>query len=319
MNKKERMQAVFSKQIPDHVPAGFWFHYPSEWDAAPTAEAHLKLYRETGMDIIKIMDDCFGCAVTENVKITKASDWKAVTLPGKNCRQYKKMEEVIRIIAGEVGDEVMLFPTMWSPFKIACFAYHFGGSSEAAFMRDCREDPESILCGLETITRVLLEWADGYLEAGASGIYFSGQFSEPQRFTDEEWRRLVMPSDLAVLNHVKSKNAYNIVHICGESEFDFATTPQRYKDYPGDMFNWATHHNKLTLEEGRELFGTAILGGVDNHGALVNGSAEEIRAEVKAVIETFGKRGFMLGADCTVPSTINTANIKAAVDAAVSF
>ena len=43
MNKIERMKAVFANQAPDYTPAGFWFHYPADWGAEETAEAHLKL------------------------------------------------------------------------------------------------------------------------------------------------------------------------------------------------------------------------------------------------------------------------------------
>ena len=42
MNKIERMKAVFANQAPDYTPAGFWFHYPADWGAEETAEAHLK-------------------------------------------------------------------------------------------------------------------------------------------------------------------------------------------------------------------------------------------------------------------------------------
>lgn len=317
MNKIQRMQAVFNNETPDYVPSGFWFHYPSEWEAEATAKAHLELYRSTDMDIIKIMDDCFGCAVTENLRIEKAADWRSITLPGRSCNQYKKMEKVIKTIVQEAGSEVMVFPTMWSPFKIADFAYVFGGSSEAEFMKHCKEDSESVLAGLETITNTLMDWAEGYMAAGASGIYYSGQFSEPQRFTEEEWKKLVMPWDLKVLNRIKTKGGYNIVHICGESEFDFATSPARYKDYPGDMFNWAVHHNNLSLQEGRELFKKPILGGLNNHGTLLKGPVEGIVKETKEVIDSFGKKGFMLGADCTVSADINLEHLRAAIKTAV--
>ena len=42
----------------------------------------------------------------------------------------------------------------------------------------------------------------------------------------------------------------------------------------------------------------------------------EIAAETRRLIETVGREGFMIGADCTVPNTIEIERLRAAVDAA---
>ena len=60
MNKRERMKALFSNEETDYVPAGFWFHYPADYTVEQHLEGHLKLFRETDQDIIKLMDDNFG-------------------------------------------------------------------------------------------------------------------------------------------------------------------------------------------------------------------------------------------------------------------
>lgn len=223
MNKIERMKAVFAGKDPDYVPAGFWFHYPSEYDAVQTAEAHMKLYRELDGDIIKIMDDSFGNMITKDVKITKASDWRNIVLPGRDCKQYRRMEAIIHILADKVGGEVMLFPTMWSPFKIASFTYVFGGRTDADFMKDCAEDPESVLVGIQRIADALTDWVEGYLAAGALGLYYTGQFSEPQRFDEQTWAKLVKPFDLQVLNRNKELGG----HMCGEAEHGYRSLPRR--------------------------------------------------------------------------------------------
>lgn len=316
MNKIERMKAVFEGKAPDYTPAGFWFHYPASLSAAETAEAHLKLYGELDNDIIKIMDDAFGYMITHEIKIEKASDWRNITLPGRDCKHYRKMEEVIRLLAEKTGGEVMLFPTMWSPFKIASFTYISGGRTDEDFMKDCAEDPESVLEGIRVIADVLTDWAEGYLAAGASGIYFSGQFSEPKRFDKATWEKLVKPSDLQVLGRVKELGGYNILHICGEAEHGFESSPERYVGYPGDLINWDVHRTGLSLEEGKKLFGKPILGGLDNHGLLIEGSLQDIAAETRSIIGKMGREGFMLGADCTVPGTIEIARLQAAVNAA---
>ena len=316
MNKIERMQAVFAGKAPDYTPAGFWFHYPASLTAEEAADAHVQLYHQLDNDIIKVMDDSFGHMITEGIHIEKPSDWRNIKLPGRDCSQYRKMESIIRLIAEKTNHAVMIFPTMWSPFKIASFTYCFAGSDDATFMKHCAEDPESVLAGVQIIADALTDWVKGYIEAGASGIYYSGQFSEPQRFDAATWEKLVKPSDLQILNEVKACGGYNILHICGEAEHGFRSSPERYAGYPGDMFNWDTHRTDLTLEEGKKLFNAPILGGLDNHGLLIEGSLDEIKAETRRLINVMGREVFMIGADCTVPNTIDIARLQAAVNAA---
>ena len=318
MDKIRRMNTVFEGGAPDCVPAGFWLHYPAEWGAKATAEAHLGLYKATDMDIIKIMDDSSCSYLTDVVKITKAADWEKINLPGTNCWHYQRMSEIIKRLAGAVSGEAMLFPTVWSPFKIASFTYASSGLSDADFMDDCFKNPESIIKGVEAISSVLEQFVAGYIDSGGDGIYFSAQFSEPGRFTDEQWAQLVMPYDLRVINAAKKAGKRVIVHICGEPEYEFRTTPGRYADYPGDLFNWAVHRNSLDLQGGRALFKRPVLGGLHNRGALVSGDEESIRSEVRKIISHAGRAGFMLGADCTVPADVSYDRLRYAVEEAHS-
>lgn len=222
MNKVERMQAVFAGQEPDRVPAGFWFHYPQGLSLEERAQAHVDLCRSVGTDIIKIMDDNFGRFFTQGIRIEKASDWRHIRLPGKDCAHYRHMTGLIQRILDKSGGEAMVFPTMWSPFKIASFTYTDGGGTDQQFMAHCKEDPASVLEGVRALTETLQEWARDYLELGSSGLYYSGQFSEPQRFSEEEWARLVKPSDLAVLEVTKEKVAYRKQEGCEVVEMECA-------------------------------------------------------------------------------------------------
>lgn len=317
MNKRERMEALFNQRETDYVPAGFWFHYPASYTVEQHLEGHLKLFYETDQDIIKLMDDNFGHFLTKDVHIEKAEDWRNIQLPGRNCEHYKNMEALIRGAVEKVGQEAMIFPTMWSPFKIASFTYVFGGSSDEVFMKHCEEDPDSVLAGVKAIADVLEDWVDGFMEAGADGLYYSGQFSEPARFSAEIWEKMVKPFDLQILDRVHTwENKYNIVHICGEAEHNFTASPERYVGYPGDLFNWDVHRDQLSLEQGRECSNKPVLGGLDNHGILIQGSLKDIAEETKHIIRKFGKKGFMLGADCTVPADIDIERLKTAIQAA---
>ena len=308
MNKKERVLAVMRKEKPDMIPAGFWFHYKSDYSVQEMADAHLKLYKETDMDVIKVMQDYMYPIEGE---IHSADDWYNVGVKGTDSEVFQKLVKVLEIIKKEVKDEVLIFQTMFGPFKAASIAF-----GDDVLMRYSKEAPEAVAAGIKNIAKGLEEWAKGYMEAGADGIYYSAQFSEPGRFEKTEWEKLVKPYDIQILNVAKSmKNKYNILHICGEPEYEFKTNIDWFKEYPADLINWSVKDNNYSLERGRETFESAILGGLNNKGNILNGPEERIEEEVKEVINKFGYKGLMVGADCTIQGkNIRLDYIKKAVD-----
>lgn len=313
MNKVERVKAVMNNEIPDKIPAGFWFHYKSDYTVEEMAEAHLKLYRETDMDIIKIMQDYMYPIEGE---IHCAEDWYNIKIKGTDSEEFQKLSAVIKKIREEVKDEVLIFQTMFGPFKAASIAF-----GDDVLMKYSKEAPEAVAYGIGVLAEGLEKWAKGYLEAGADGIYYSAQFGEEGRFTKEQWETLVKPFDVQIL-HVaeKEEGKYNILHICGEPEYKFKTHVDWFTDYPGDLVNWSVKDNAYSLEQGRDSFKRAVLGGLNNKGNILNGPKEEIEKEVEAVLRRFGEKGIMIGADCTIQGeNISLDYIKTAVYAAHKY
>ena len=125
----------------------------------------------------------------------------------------------------------------------------------------------------------------GFPGAGVDGIFYAGQFSEPGRFTREEFDKLVSAGDRIVLEAAERCKGKNILHICGEPDYDYRSTPEWYVSYPCAIINWSVKDTGLSLKEGRKLFGgRPVLGGMNNRGSILNGSEEAIREEVRAVL-----------------------------------
>ncbi len=313
MTKVERVKAVMSNEIPDKIPAGFWFHYPGSLSPKEMAEIHLKLYRETDMDVIKVMQDY---RYVSNSKVVEPDDWYKIEFPGTECESFNKLKEVVELIKKDVGNEVLVFQTMFSPFKAASMIF-----GDDILMEHCKTAPEAVAAGIKIIADKLELWAKGFLDAGADGIYFSGQFAEVGRFTYDEWAMLVMPYDVQILKVAENAtDKYNMLHICGEPDFDFKSHIDRYGVYPSDIVNWSVKDNHYELERGRDYFKKPVLGGMNNKGNILNGSDESIRAEVKSIIDSFGTKGLMLGADCTIQGeNISIEKIAVAVKAAHDY
>ncbi|MDR2417590.1 MAG: hypothetical protein LBD79_00875 [Treponema sp.] len=313
MNKIERMRALFRNEKTDVVPAGFWFHYRNEYDEVQMAQAHLATYHATDADIVKVMQD-YVCQIETPVKVP--ADWKRLKFPGTDSAVFKKLSGVLKRILDEVGDEVMAFQTMYGPFKSAVIAF-----GDALLMAHAKEAPDAVAAGVGVIAEALAEWTAGFIDAGASGIYYAAQFSEPGRFTKEEWETLVRPSDLRVMQAAADKGTAHILHICGEPEYQFKTSPEWFVDYPFSIVNWSVKDSGLSLEKGRKIFtGKPILGGMNNKGSILKGPDSAIEEEARSIICAFGTSGLMLGADCTIQGQgISHERIRRAVDTAHSF
>lgn len=310
MNKRERMQAAFENRQADCIPAGFWHHY-TERDPKQLIAAQLDFYKVTNMDFLKIM---YEFMFDMDTRVTRPSDWYHIKPGGTKAPQFKTQLDIIRGILDGVNEDTMAFTTMFGAMKMAAWCI-----GDEGLMVHAKEDPAALKAGLNVFADTLCEWADGFLNAGLDGIFYSAQFGEIGRFCKEEWHELVEPYDLRVLNTIKEKNKRIILHLCGEPDYKFKVHIDRYGGYPMDMVNWAIHANHYELERGRDFFGCPILGGLDNKGAILNGTKDEVADLITAIIQNHKTCGFVLGADCSVQGAYNVDLITHAVAQAHSF
>ena len=159
---------------------------------------------------------------------------------------------------------------------------------------------EVIAEDIKTLVRLLIT------EAGCDGIYYCVQNAEQFRFTAEEYKRIVRPAELKVLEYANSLSENNILHCCG-----WAGDKNRvevWQDYPSAAVNWAVYVEQMSLAEGKKFFGDrCVLGGFDNRktGVLYSGTKEQVQAEIEKIVAEAGTRGVIIGADCTMPSDID--------------
>ena len=82
----------------------------------------------------------------------------------------------------------------------------------------------------------------------------------------------------------------------------------------------------MDLNEGRSFFsGRTDLGGFETHwdenghrGIIYDGTKEELQAYTRDLILDHGKRGLMLGGDCTIDAKLDWERIRWIVEAARS-
>ncbi len=315
MNKKERVIAAIEKKPVDRVPTSFSLHFPAEVQKGQAAvDAHIEFFNETDCDILKIMNENLVPPIGE---MHGPEDWSQVPAHTKSSPFIQEELNLIKGTLEAADKDVFSLVTIHgiTASTIHPIEQRYGYVPvREMLVEHLRANPTPVLAAMDRIADVMCELVRESAALGADGIYYAALGAERHFFTDEEFARWIEPYDLRILQAARDAGLYNFLHICKEN-----LNMQRYANYADlvDVVNWGVYETGFSLQEGKELFPNAtIMGGLANRsGVFVEGSAAEIGEAVRKVIADFGTTGFMLGADCTLPTEISYDRIKAAVQA----
>lgn len=316
MNAKKRVIAAIKGEELTELPSGFSLHFPKGCENGEAGvEAHLKFFKETDTDICKIMNEnlipyCEG--------ITCGGDYSKLPSFSLESGFMKKQTELTKRILDAWGPDRFMMGTLHG--VVACGIhfiekkYGYDGS-RLAMAEHFRQDRNTVLDVYRRITEVMCRLAEKYIEIGLDAVYYAALGGEYRYYTDEEFTEYIEPLDKQILQTIRDTKGYCFLHICKDR-----LNMERYRDYGAyaDVVNWGVYEAPCSLREGRDLFpGKTIMGGLANRsGVLVDGTDEEIELAVKDVVKESGRKGFILGADCTLPTEINYRRIRTAVEAA---
>jgi uroporphyrinogen decarboxylase len=294
------LNAMNKKEV-DHVPAGFWYHFTGEdANGENCIQAHLDFFHEIDGDFIKVMcDGYFPYPIA--TKIEKVTDWYNLKPLGKDHPFIQEQVWRAKRIKEEVGDECCVFYNVFAPFSSIRF-----GAGDELVMKHIRKDKAAVMYALDVIAKDNAMLAELILtEAKNEGIYYCVQGGELDRFSFNEYREMITPSDLFVLKHANHYSDNNMLHMCGWA--GIKNRLEIWKDYPAKTVNWAVYVEEVSLEQGREYFDSrSVLGGFQNvrPGILYYGTETQIKQYTKGLINAYGKEGLILGGDCSFPGEI---------------
>ena len=118
-------------------------------------------------------------------------------------------------------------------------------------MMECMgEDPDAVRYACDVIAEDVCSLVEGLLEeAGCDGVFYSVQNAEITRFTYDEYRSWVTPSDKKVLAQANTPVHYTILHCCGWDADEAGTTNRMevWKDYESAAVSWAMYVDHLEI------------------------------------------------------------------------
>lgn len=309
MNKRERVERVLAGLPVDRPPVCFWRHYGDIGPKA-TVDGHLQYFRETGMDILKMMCDEF---FTYPMRDAKTPEEMMKLRPvGKDSYYVRGQVERATQINEALKGEALTLYNAFSPYATL---KHTIGDEES--MQLIREHEDVALHMMEIICEDTCAMVEGILkESGTMGMMLPLQGAEHGRFTAEEYARIVTPTESRVVACAQKYSDNNLLHMCGWD--GIPNHLEWWEGYQTRMLSWAVYVEGIDPAQGRERFpGRVLLGGFDNRAEtlLPTGTKEEIQAHTKHIVRTAGKDGLIIGADCSVPSTMDPERIRWVIEA----
>lgn len=322
MNKKERVDAALRGDPVDRVPVSLWGHdFEREWGAQSLMEAMVESFTRYDWDFLKVnpracyhvegwgaryrpSGEKYQEPLFESTPVKSASDWKRLRPLEPDRGSFGEQLRALQLLDHSVGFDAYVVQTVFCPLGVAKYLV---GSAEPV-LQTIREDRTAMHRALRVITETLTSYAIACLEYGASGIFYATNgFASEGMLTQDQYHEFGEQYDLEILDAIKSRSKFNILHIGGKGiYFDL------FSAYPVHALNWAaTLEGNPDVRSGKLSSGKAVMGGISEQTTLLNGSVAQVQDEVGKALELTGGRHFLLAPGCAVPPQTPARNVDA--------
>ena len=327
MNSRSRVEAAISSRKVDRAPAVAWGHtYREEWSAHALAKATVRRQQRYGWDFVKFQPRASSFAEAFGAEYRSANhslraplelshpihghgDWSKVPAADGLTPPLDEQVEGIRLTVSELGPEVPVIQTVFSPITVAGYLV---GKDKRRAVRDLRKHPEEVLPALERIADAMIDFSRRSVEAGAAGVFYAiSGYASAGMMSAEEYDRWLYPLDQRILASLPTAAWFNVLHLCrGNLHFDIA------RRLPVQVVSWSVADaGNPSLSEGRRLSGKAVMGGLGHRTTLNRGTPAEVAEEVREALADTAGTGFLLAPGCSVPPGARQANLVAMMDA----
>ncbi len=311
--------------VADRPPVGAWGHtYREEWSPTALAEITVERARGFGWDFVKFQPraSCFAEAfgsvyhpaghklrapILIQAAVPDLDSWSSVDVV--NRKALDDQVESIGMVARELGPDVPVIQTVFSPITVGGYLV---GKSQSRIVRELRKHPDRVGPALDRVVQALVDFSRRSIAAGAAGIFYAiSGYAGRNVMSEDAYRDLVLPYDLAVLDALPREGWFNVLHLCG-SNLNFTLARELHTH----AVSWSIHNQgNPSLSEGREIAGRAVMGGLSQRSTLVYGPPPKIEDEARHAVEETGGRGLLLAPGCSVPPRVRETNLSAMMSA----
>ncbi|HXZ38647.1 MAG TPA: uroporphyrinogen decarboxylase family protein [Thermodesulfobacteriota bacterium] len=332
MTGREIAQMAFDLKKPPRVPVtliggGAWaVHHAGKTfgqiknDPKQIADVFIRFFRLfqndliwTGSNFLNYPVHFLGCPIKDDSADSPGLEGTVIQsleeidrLKIERVFQNPTMQAIIRshhLIADALGRETMIVPTQWAPFTLTARIL----GMEPLLIATIQE-PEKLSRLIRFSTELTWALLEPILEhPDIPGANFSDPVASGDVVSPSTFRKFSAPAIKELVNRVKAKKKYSMVHICGNST-------QVLKDVLEINPHCFSLENKVDLKAAREILGgkVCVAGNVSPTGAFLSGRPEQVQEEAKACLAAWGDGGgYILTVGCDFSKNVPMENMKA--------
>lgn len=324
-NKLEILKRTQQGDILEPTPFAMWRHFPEDdLYADRLAKKQLEYLDKFDSLVMKVSPNgryCvvdWGCEIAFDKKrmsgsayctkyrINTIDDW--ITLEELDVTQgmFGEQLKALELISNGMKNQTPFVETIFNPLMVASKLTE----KKDLIIQSIKENPKTFHEGLKVITKVMTDFARISIENGAVGIFLATQEATYDLLTEKEFKEFGMNYDLDLLNDIKGKTDFNMVHIHGDNiMFDYIA-----KNYPVEALNW---HDQLTapsIAEASKIFDGILMGGIEEKEFLLKATDEELTSKIQEVIDSVNGQRLIIAPGCVIPINILDEKVKVIIN-----
>ena len=328
MTRRDRVWAALAGRPVERPPVSFWGHvYHRESSARDLVDATLEFQRDYDWDWIKLNPrkhyhvEPWGVSyrysgrpnskpVLESCPVGAPADWARIGERSPEAGALGEQLEAVRLLRAALPADVPLIETVFTPLAVLGEMVR-----EPRELRDAmRSHPGPVRQALEAVTTTFEGYVARLMEAGVDGIFLATvDWASEDLMNAEEYRLWARPADLRVLA-AASGAPFNVLHVCKRRNLLLTLS-----DYPVAAFSWAsTDSTNPSLAAALGRLERAVMGGLDQDGALQQPRPDSVLEQYRAACEQTGGRRWLVAPGCSIPPGTPAANLRAVRDAVES-
>jgi uroporphyrinogen decarboxylase len=289
-------------------------------DAGQIAEAFIQYYRQCrhdllwmGSNFINYPIHFLGCSLKDDSSDYPALEGSVIksleeveSLSIEKVLNHPTMAAIIQAhhrVADAIGQETLMIPTNWAPFTIAARILGVENTMMATI-----SDPDRLTRLIRFATDLIWALVERVLiHENIPGVNFSDPVASGDLISPATFRQFAAPALKDLVARTRARGKYAMVHICGN-------TSKILEDVLRIGPHCFSLENKVPLRTAKEVLGgkVCVAGNVSPTGAFLNGRPEDVAAEARACIETWGNDpGYILTVGCDFAKNVPLENMMA--------
>lgn len=282
MTGADRIKKAIRGEKVDRVAIAGWMHTPLvDRNVTDFVRKTIQMTDYYGWDLVKVMTNghfmtqAYGADIDYSIdpeswsgtvlrypvqRIEDVRDLSVIEVKGSSLEAEV---EVVRLLKEHYGDKLPILATVFNP--ITSLQETISSLNPFFVKHMMVHHKKELHKGLENMTQTVRNYMDALVDAGCDGFFFASQYCMRSIISTAQFEEFCKPYDVALLNHIKDKTWFNMLHVHGSADL----LMKEYLTYPVQAVNWenapagVAEDRVSSIAQVREMTDMVLMSGID--------------------------------------------------------